>query len=80
MYGVGPIYVYICIAATIAGIILTKMNFLSSGDVAECKAVCYVMGELLIVMGIVMWIIAVVVQKIEVHGMVIAVFRTTGKT
>lgn len=59
MYGVGPMYVYICVAATIVGIVLTKTGLLSSGDILKWKIPCIIIGVLLIVAGAYLWIAAV---------------------
>lgn len=65
MYGVGPMYVAICIAVTNVGIILARKNMIVAGDIEVCKVPCIIFGSLLIILGIAMRIIAVVVQKIQ---------------
>ena len=65
MYGVGPMYVWICVMVTIAGAVLAKLDLLASGDIEQWKLPCMIIGILMILQGIAIWIIAVVVQKVQ---------------
>lgn len=59
MYGVGPVYVIVCVLATVAGIVLTKAGLLNTGDIAEWKILCIIAGIFLSIAGVYLWIASV---------------------
>ena len=59
MYGVGPMYVIVCVLATVTGILLTKAGLLNTGNIAEWKILCIIAGILLIIVGAYLWIASV---------------------
>lgn len=59
MYGVGPFYVYMIIAVTIAAVIAGHTAFFESGIIQKLKIPSAVIGVLLIVFGIYLWTSAV---------------------
>lgn len=67
MYGVGPLYVAVIIAITVAGILLHCFHVLRSGEIgiSAVRILFYVLGTLLILFGIAIWVIAVIVNKID---------------
>lgn len=65
MYGVGPMYVIVCVLATVTGILLTKAGLLNTGNIAEWKILCIITGILLIIAGAYLWIASVLIQKVQ---------------
>lgn len=68
MFGVGPIYVGTCLVLTIIGMVLKDCSFLKNGEFTKFKTVAMIIGLILILMGIVLWVYAVVIQKINVEA------------
>lgn len=66
-FGAGPLYVIVCAVITAAGIILECFGILSMGEIANLslKIVFYVLGVMLIALGIVMWLFAVVIGNVD---------------
>ncbi|MEJ8752424.1 isoprenylcysteine carboxylmethyltransferase family protein [Lagierella sp. ICN-221743] len=64
-FGVGPIYVIICLFLTIAGIYLHIKGYLSVGEINKGKMFFILFGILLILFGLYLWVQAVIVQKIN---------------
>lgn len=65
LLGVGPIYVVCCILLTICGITFAKMGFLDIGQVEHFNLVFYVFGTFFIILGIMLWLFAVVFSRID---------------
>ena len=67
MYGVGPLYVAVVMAITAALIILHCCGVLASGAIGTLglRILFYLLGGLLISFGIVLWVLAVLVDKID---------------
>lgn len=65
VFGVGPIYVITCLILTILGICLHLRGYLYQGELKEGKIVFIIGGIVLILLGIYLWIQAVMVQKIN---------------
>lgn len=67
MYGVGPLYVAVVMAITAALIILHCCGVLASGAIGALglRILFYILGGLLIAFGIVLWVLAVLVDKID---------------
>jgi len=63
--GVGPIYVGICILLTICGIFLAKMDLLRAGNVKHFHIGFYIFGILFIILGITLWLCAVIFDRID---------------
>ena len=64
-FGVGPIYVITCLILTIAGICLHIKGYLSAGELRAGRIIFVTAGILLILLGIYLWIQAVIVQRID---------------
>lgn len=66
-FGVGPLYVIVCAVITAAGIVLDRFGVISMGKIVNLpvKIVFYVLGGILIVSGIVTWLFAVVIGKVD---------------
>ena len=64
-FGVGPIYVITCLILTIAGICLHMGGYLSVGELRAGRIIFITAGILLILLGIYLWIQAVIVQRID---------------
>lgn len=65
VFGVGPIYVISCLIITILGYFLSKTELLESGDLKTIKFISLIIGGVFIIIGVVLWVYAVVVQKIS---------------
>ena len=65
VFGVGPIYAVSCIILTVLGLYLKKKGFLDSGELPALKQSAMVIGGLLIFIGVVLWIYAVIIQRIS---------------
>ncbi|ERT57272.1 isoprenylcysteine carboxylmethyltransferase family protein [Peptoniphilus sp. BV3C26] len=65
VFGVGPVYVITCLILTILGICLHLKGYLYQGELKEGKIVFIIGGIVLILLGIYLWIQAVMVQKIN---------------
>lgn len=65
IYGVGPLYVAVIAALTLAAFLLRNLPVLSSGQVKGMRALFLVLGVLLILSGIALWIYAVLISKID---------------
>ena len=64
-FGVGPIYVIACFILTIVGLCLDLKGYLNQGDLSKGKIFFIIAGILLILLGIYLWVQAVIVQKIN---------------
>ena len=65
IYGVGPVYVISCLILSIVGLILKNHKFLSAGDIPSIKIPMMIVGIIFIVIGVLLWIYSVVIQKIS---------------
>ena len=61
--GIGPVYVISCLIITILSIYISEKGFLNSGKVHELKGFMVLTGAVCIALGIVLWLNAVVSQK-----------------
>ena len=61
--GIGPVYVISCLIITILSIYISEKDFLNSGKVYELKGFMVLVGAVCIALGIVLWLNAVVSQK-----------------
>ncbi len=64
MYGVGPIYVYTIAAFTAAAYFCRNLQTLSGGNIKSSKLPLIIIGAIMIIVGIYMWIQAVVISKV----------------
>ena len=67
IFGVGPVYVISCLILTIVGLILKNHKLLSAGDIPSIKIPMMIVGIIFIVIGVLLWIYSVVIQKISVE-------------
>ncbi len=65
MYGVGPIYVYVIAAFTLAAVLLRNQPLLASGRLEALHVPLLILGIILILAGIALWIYAVPISKID---------------
>ncbi len=63
--GVGPAYVITCLILTVVGICLHLRGYLNLGELRQGKIFFIIVGILLMLLGIYLWIQAVIVQKIN---------------
>ena len=64
-FGVGPIYVITCLILTIAGTCLHLKGYFCSGELSKGETIFIIIGILFIMLGLYLWIEAVIVQKIN---------------
>lgn len=64
-FGVGPLYVIICLILIIGGICLHLKGYLYQGELSKGKIIFIMVGTLLILFGIYLWVQAVIVEKIN---------------
>lgn len=65
IFGVGPIYVITCLILTIAGICLHLNGYIYQGKLRQGKIFFNIAGIFMIILGIYLWIQAVIIQKIN---------------
>lgn len=65
LFGVGPIYVITCLILTIAGIWLHLNGYIYQGELSQGKIFFIIAVIFMILLGIYLWIQAVIVQKIN---------------
>jgi len=65
IFGVGPVYVISCLILTIVGVILKNNKLLGAGDITSIKIPMMIVGIIFIVIGVVLWLYSVVIQKIS---------------
>lgn len=65
IFGVGPIYVITCLILTIAGICLHLNGYIYQGEIRKGKIFFIIAAIFMILLGIYLWIQAVIVQKIN---------------
>lgn len=65
IFGVGPIYVITCLILTIAGICLHLNGYIYQGKLRQGKIFFIIAGIFMIILGIYLWIQAVIIQKIN---------------
>lgn len=78
-FGVGPIYVITCLILTIAGTCLHLKGYLYQGELRKGKIIFIIIGILFIMLGLYLWIEAVIVQKINKKDMFIKDVETLSK-
>lgn len=64
VFGVGPIYVICCLILTILGITLRNTSLLKNGNLSNLKFIAILIGVVFVLMGCLLWIKAVILQKI----------------
>lgn len=67
MYGVGPLYVAVILALTVAGIVLTAVGWIPTARVAFLRIPLRIIGILLIVLGACLWWSAVFLARVDDH-------------
>ena len=65
VFGVGPIYAVSCLLLTVLGLFLKKKGFLNGGDLPGLKSEAMRIGFMLILIGVALWIYAVLIQRIS---------------
>ncbi len=67
LFGVGPFYVYGVVLLTVVAFFLRKLPFLASGKVSSLRIPMLVLGIILIIIGVCLWVMAVIVSKIDAN-------------
>jgi len=65
LFGVGPVYAAVVIALTVAAAVISGTGVLASGQIARLRMVFTVAGILFIAAGVLLWVQAVIVAKID---------------
>lgn len=65
MYGVGPIYVYVIAALTIAAVLLRNHTLFASGRIEGLHTILMILGIAFIAGGIALWVYAVPISRID---------------
>ena len=65
VFGVGPLYVITCLVLTIVGLCLHLKGYLCKGELSKGKIFFTLAGIFSILLGIYLWVQAVIVQKIN---------------
>ena len=65
IYGVGPIYVYVIAALTLAAVLTRNLPLFSSGRLEGTHSILMIAGIILIAAGIALWIYAVPISRID---------------
>ncbi|MDY5731503.1 MAG: isoprenylcysteine carboxylmethyltransferase family protein [Eubacteriales bacterium] len=65
VFGVGPLFVITCLILTILGLVLANNPLLQSGKLPQCKVFFIAVGLLLILLGVLLWVYSVLIQKIN---------------
>ena len=55
VYGVGPFYGTFIIALTVLGIILSRIELLSRGDINQCQILFIIIGIFFVITGLLIW-------------------------
>lgn len=64
-FGVGPIYVTLILTITITAVYIGKMEQFYIGVISIMKVPLYIVGVILIALGVILWIQAVLISKID---------------
>jgi len=64
-FGVGPIYVIVTFILTAIAVYIGKMQYFSIGKTQIMKIPLFILGIELIVLGIVLWVQAVIISRID---------------
>lgn len=64
LLGIGPIYVITCLIMTLSGLYLQWKGILSQGIIVHARVPLAVLGTLLVLLGMALWIYAVLIQKV----------------
>lgn len=64
-FGVGPIYVILTLIITVAAVYIGKMECFLAGVISIMKLPLYIAGVILIVLGVILWVQAVLISKID---------------
>jgi len=64
-FGVGPIYVTLILIMTVAAVYIGKMECFSAGVISIMKLPLYIAGFILIALGVILWVQAVLISKID---------------
>lgn len=65
IYGVGPIYVYVIAALTLAAVLMRNMKLFETGKMEAIHIPLLMLGIILILAGIALWVYAVPISKID---------------
>lgn len=65
LYGIGPVYGAIIITLTVAAVFFRNAHLFESGRLTALKVPLIVLGVILILLGVFMWVQAVIIAKID---------------
>jgi len=64
-FGVGPMYVTLILIITVAAVYIGKMESFSTGVITIMKFPLCILGVILIALGVILWVQAVLISKID---------------
>ena len=64
VYGVGPVCVYLMVGLLIGGIVLRQLGLLESGAAPQLRWLFWLLGAVLIGLGVLIWVRAVIVDRV----------------
>ena len=65
LFGVGPIYVYTIAMITLIAFLCRNLSVFEVGRLTNIKAILIILGSVLVMIGAGMWIMAVIVSKLD---------------
>ena len=65
LFGVGPVYVYTIAIITLVAFLCRNLSVFEAGKLIRIKSLPIILGSILIMIGAVMWIMAVIVSKVD---------------
>lgn len=65
LFGVGPIYVYTIALFTIIAFLCRNMPVFEAGKLTFVRIPLLILGAILIALGIIIWVMAVIVSKVD---------------
>jgi protein-S-isoprenylcysteine O-methyltransferase Ste14 len=65
LFCVGPIYVYSIAILTLLAFISRNLSVFEAGKLTSIKSLLIILGSILIIAGAIMWIMAVIVSKVD---------------
>ena len=65
LFGVGPIYVYTIAMITLIAFLCRNLSVFEAGRLTNIRAILIILGSVLVMIGAVMWIMAVIVSKLD---------------
>lgn len=65
LFGVGPVYVYTAAMLTLLAFLCRNLSVFEAGKLTGIKTLLIILGSILIAAGAVMWMMAVIVSRVD---------------